>query len=272
MAMKLGCISYVFPGRYEDQLKAISGVGYKYTDIACTVDGPCLAVEYKFCPAVPLDTDPFDIKEKLSNYGLKISSVCSHANLLSPGGGSVFGPTQVKKAIRFASDLGASDVITSEGRIPKGMGKEEAYKMLKFNLDDILKVAKHYNTYICIEPHGPLTSTAEGLQKILDMCDSEYLAINFDTGNTYVAGSDPVSTLKAVIDKVRHLHIKDIAADVERNQEYGVAAGVPIGDGVVDIKGVIKLLKDIRYEGVLIVECMGMESIQKSYRYLNSLI
>jgi inosose dehydratase len=273
MAMKVGCMSAVVPfAPFETQLKVISEAGYKYTDVACVVDGSCMLVEYGFCFALPLDMDPFDIKEKVSSYGLKISSVAAHANLLSPAGGSVYGPTQVKRIIKFASDLGVSYVITSEGRIPKGMSKEEAFKMLKFNLDDILKVAEHYNTYICIEPHGPLTTTAENLQRIIDMCDSEYLAINFDTGNTYVAGSDPVSTLKAVVNNVKHLHIKDIAADVERNQEYGVAFGVPIGDGAVDIKGVIKVLKDAQYEGTLIVECAGIEGIQKSYGYLKSLI
>ena len=42
--------------------------------------------------------------------------------------------------------------------------------------------------------------------------------MNMDTGNTFIAGQDPVAFLDQFIDRVSHVHVKDVSA---------VAAGGP---------------------------------------------
>ena len=76
--------------------------------------------------------------------------------------------------------------------------------------------------------------------------------------------------LESVIDRVVHCHAKDI----NTNQIC-----VPVGEGVVNVKGVVETLMKNNYDGVISVETEGggsFESIvglaKKSYDYLNSII
>jgi len=139
-------------------------------------------------------------------------------------------------------------------------------------LKTILEMAENYGVTITIEPHGVYTTNAEGLLRIMDLSDSKYLAINFDTGNVTIAGNDALETMKAVIDYVVHVHLKDVKRPETDTGETGVVAGMAIGDGDVDIKGCIDLLKEHNYDGCLAIECAGVDAIKKSVKYLQPLI
>jgi sugar phosphate isomerase/epimerase len=88
-----------------------------------------------------------------------------------------------------------------------------------------------------------------------------------------VAGNDSVQTLRAVIDRVAHVHVKDIRrAKLAGGHETGTPAGCPIGDGEVDIKGCLALLKAKGYRGALSIEVDGKEALLKSKRFLEPLL
>ena len=79
--------------------------------------------------------------------------------------------------------------------------------------------------------------------------------------------------LRAVLDRVVHVHLKDIRrAKLASGHETGTPAGVPIGDGEVDIVGCLDLLKSKGYQGALSIEVEGKEALVKSKRYLEPLI
>ena len=74
---------------------------------------------------------------------------------------------------------------------------------------------------IGLEPHQQYSTTAAGLDRIYGLVDSPAIGINFDTGNSYLGGEDPVAWLKHVKDRLVHLHAKDISvaqSDAERGQ------------------------------------------------------
>jgi inosose dehydratase len=145
-------------------------------------------------------------------------------------------------------------------------------EFIKNNLAEPLKVAEDYGIEILMEPHGPLSTSADGLLKIFEVCDSESLAINYDTGNVFVAGNDPVETLKAVVDKVKHLHFKDLPPDIERGHAYGAGMGlVPLGKGACGIETIVKILKDKGFDGNATLEVAGAEALVESRKYLESL-
>jgi sugar phosphate isomerase/epimerase len=84
--------------------------------------------------------------------------------------------------------------------------------------------------------------------------------MNFDTGNTFIAGQDPVKFLRRFRDKVSHCHIKDVSrelAEAVRGGQTGIASSVVgIGEGVnaENIAGCIEILKEIDFDGVLSIE------------------
>ena len=75
--------------------------------------------------------------------------------------------------------------------------------------------------------------------------------MNFDTGNSFLAGNDPVDCLRGVAESVIHVHIKDIPASQlsKRGKVTGTRVGVAAGDGVVDLPGVVGVLAAAGYKG-----------------------
>jgi sugar phosphate isomerase/epimerase len=157
--------------------------------------------------------------------------------------------------------------------MPGWMTEDDAFRIMKYNLDTLLKMAENYDITLTIEPHGVFTTNAEGLLKIMSLSDSKRLAINFDTGNVTIAGNDAVETLQKVVSHVVHVHLKDVSkAQASDGHETGVTAGMAIGDGDVDIPGCIEILKKNNYNGVLAIECSGLEAMKKSVEYLNGIL
>ena len=84
-----------------------------------------------------------------------------------------------------------------------------------------------------------------------------------DTGNTFIAGQDPVAFLKRFINKVNHVHVKDVSeslARAVRGGQTGIAVSqCALGDGVNadNIKQCLALLRDHGYAGTLSIECEG---------------
>jgi inosose dehydratase len=103
-----------------------------------------------------------------------------------------------------------------------------------------------------------------------------FLRMNMDTGNTFIAGRDPVAFLKRFLPKVSHVHIKDVSeslAQAVRGGQTGIAVShCALGDGVNadNIRECLALLRDQGYSGVLSIECEGQSGpmIEKSLAWL----
>ncbi|MEA2612522.1 MAG: inosose dehydratase, partial [Chloroflexota bacterium] len=84
-----------------------------------------------------------------------------------------------------------------------------------------------------------------------------------DTGHVYLAGTDPVEIARAARGRVLHVHLKDVdpaRAERVRSGEVpfreAVIDGlfVPLGQGGVDIGGVIAALEADGYRGWYVLE------------------
>jgi sugar phosphate isomerase/epimerase len=108
--------------------------------------------------------------------------------------------------------------------------------------------------------------------------DSPWLRMNMDTGNTYIAGQDPVKFLQRFLARVSHVHVKDVSeslAKALRGGMTGIAVShCALGEGVNadNIKQALGLLRDAGYRGVLSMECEGASGpmIEKSLAWLRA--
>src|SRR5690606_36491844 len=125
---------------------------------------------------------------------------------------------------------------------------------------------------LCIEPHGIYTNTAEGLLRIVNLVDSPWIGVNWDTGNSYLAGvEDPYDGLSAVKDRVLHIHAKDISIEQSNNERgtvNGTAVGCACGEGVVNWDKVFEILEPINREIFLSVECGKIDEAERSIKFL----
>ena len=118
------------------------------------------------------------------------------------------------------------------------------------------------------------------LEKMLAFCDSPLFGLNMDTGNTFIAGQDPVAFLQQFKHKVNHVHVKDVSkslADALRGELTGIAvSNTAIGDGVnrENIEKCFDILAEIGYDGVVSLECEGDGGpmIEKSLVFVRELV
>ena len=145
-----------------------------------------------------------------------------------------------------------------------------------YTLRKIEMVARRHQVFVCIEPHGIYTKTAAGLLKIVNLVNSPWIKVNWDTGNSYLAGiEDPYDGLDMVKDHVYHVHAKDISMDQsesERGKVTGTPVGCACGQGVVDWNRVLDILDPLDREIILSVECGTIDQAKDSLKFLTKLI
>lgn len=254
---------------FAEGVKIAAEIGYPYVE-PMVHNGRELLSEAGYFHSYSMDDDPRHLKEICDEHGVKTSGLSAHCPLTRPEISVIY----LQKAIRFSADIGSPIVNTDEGVIPCWMSESQAFSMMEYTLTMVLKTAERYGVYIGIEDHQIYSKTPEGLWRIATLVDSDYLQINYDSGNAFIAGSDPDAMLEHVISKVYHYHAKDIGGvqAEQRGQVTGVPVGVACGDGVVDWEKQIELLKTLDRDVVMSVECGTIEQAEKSYAYLSKLI
>jgi len=153
--------------------------------------------------------------------------------------------------IDLAGDLGIPTMRVFGGAIPNGIGREQAIGQLVDSLGSVAEHAAQRAVTLCLETHD-------------DWCDPAHVATVLRRVNHPAVGANwdvmhPVRTKHATIDEsfetlkpwIHHLHIHDGAGD---------GGGLtPIGEGIVDHRRVIELLKTIEFDGYLSGEWIGWE-------------
>jgi len=244
------------------------------------IDGVSWIHGLGYQPHVALYEDPALLRKKMANYGLQFSQVDA-AYPLSGKDGPLRGVPYVMKAIQWARLTGCPYVDTTDGmHRPEGLTDEEAMDLMKRSYEQIIEVAEANQITINIEPHGYFTTKPEMMARMLDFCDSEYLRMNMDTGNTFIAGQDPAAFIERFIDRVSHVHIKDVSeslAAAARGEQTGIAVShCPLGQGVNadNIRRTLEVLRDNGYQGVLSIECEGQGGpmIEESLKWLRNVL
>ena len=276
-AMNIGLFLLLQPfASVEGQLKIAKEMGFTCADVTDTNAGGSMLGTAGFSPTVSLDDNPFDVKRLFDKYGMKISTVCAHANLLDPSKPSRYGTSEIMKAIKMAAAIGVKDIITTENEPSTEWGRKLNFDQRTFiiaeKLYEPVKMAADFGVRLLLENHGPITDTAEGLQKIFDLLDNNpVLGLNLDTGNSWLGGSNPVELAKTFKDKIHHIHWKDLGEDwvPKRGKQFGAGfSTIAMGDGVIDIKGVCEVLKDANIENSTLEIVGDLEIFQKSVKFL----
>jgi sugar phosphate isomerase/epimerase len=80
--------------------------------------------------------------------------------------------------------------------------------------------------------------------------------------------------LENLLERVVHIHAKDIPESLlpKRGIITGTRVGTAVGEGVIDFRKIITLLKKHDYSGVLSVECDTPDQARKSLEFLRSLM
>lgn len=142
---------------------------------------------------------------------------------------------------------------------------DEEWELLCTGLNKLGKIAKEeYGISLTFHHHmGTVVQTAEETARLMEGTDPEYVSLLFDSGHFAYCGEDPVAMVTKYVDRIKHVHLKDIRPDVVEKVKAedmsflaGVRAGaftIP-GDGCVDFDSIFKVLEEADYTGYMVVE------------------
>jgi sugar phosphate isomerase/epimerase len=258
---------------FEYGVRKAADIGYEYVE-PMVHWGRELLSEARYFHSVSMYDDPLWAREVAESAGIKFSGLSAHTPLCKPE----ISVEYLKQAIRWAADAGAPVVNTDEGPKPLWTTKAQDYTLMTYTLTEAARVAERHGIKIGLEPHQQYSKTPDGLDSIYHLVDSPAIGINYDTGNSYLAGgSDPYEWLERVLDRLVHVHAKDISMEqgaAERGKVTGTPVGCACGDGVVDWERVIALIKPVARDRdiILSVECGTIPQAERSFEYLSKLL
>lgn len=244
-----------------------SKLGYRWIEPMVHTGWELLS-EVDYFHSFSMEEDVLLMKEICDRHGVRVSSFSGHSPLMKPEAAV----PRLTRAIQFADVLRAPFVNTDEMVKPDWMDDDFAHQVMRYSLTKAELVARRHHVYLCIEPHGIYTQTAAGLLRIVRLVDSPWIAVNWDTGNSYLAGlEDPYESLTNVRDLVRHVHAKDISfaqGEAERGKVTGTPVGCACGEGVVNWDKVFSILDPLDREIFISVECGKIDEAERSLGFL----
>ena len=255
---------------FEAGVEIAAKLGYDYVE-PMVHWGRELLSEARYFHSVSMLDDPLRIRNACATAGIKLSALSAHTPLCKPE----IGVEYLKQAIRFAAECGAPVINTDEGPKPNWTTEAEDFNLMRYTLQEAALVAEPRGIHIGLEPHQQYSKHPDGLDRIYALVKSPNIGINFDTGNSFLCGHDPYVWLERVLDRLVHLHAKDISvsqADSERGKVTGTPVGCACGDGVIDWAKVIAICRRCRRDIVFSVECGTIEQAERSIKHLRSLV
>ncbi len=203
-----------------------------------------------------------DLKEVKADFAKQL-------DYLEAMGASVIGPAEQGHSVQ-----GLQDTPVFDG---KPYFTDEEWEKLATGLNILGQMAKDRGFKLCYHHHmGTGCQTVEETKRLMDMTDPGLVWLLYDSGHFAFSDEDPVEALKLFIDRVGHVHLKDVRPEMlqkTKNEKLcfldAVRAGaftVP-GDGMIDFPAIFKILEEHGYEGWMVVEAEQDPAVANPFVY-----
>lgn len=220
----------------------------------------------------PMDTDV--LKKELDLRGLSISGWWFSSFLTTKPYEET--AEAFRKHVQFLNKMGSKIVVFSEqghgiqGQMntpifaSKPVYTEEEWTKLIDGLHKLADIAAEYDVKIAFHHHmGTGVQTAAEIDRLMEATDPKKVFLLFDSGHLAFSGEDAVAVLKKHVDRVVHVHLKDVNKDVVakcKAEKWSFLKAIldgcfaMPGDGDVDFESIFKILDESKYEGWFVVE------------------
>ena len=140
---------------------------------------------------------------------------------------------------------------------------EDEWKLLIFRINEISKMMIDENMPLAYHHHmGTVIETENETRRLIEST-SDNVKLLIDTGHMLFAGGNSIKLTEDFMERIIHIHCKDIRKNVlEKSlkndstfrQAFLDGAFTVPGDGCIDYKPFLTVLKDKNYSGWLVVE------------------
>jgi sugar phosphate isomerase/epimerase len=303
--MQLGFVSAILPDlSLEEVLQTAHEIGYKYVEVMCW---PPSKAERRYAGVTHVDVLTLT-KESASrivalqkSIGVSISALGYYPNCLAHDESEAERSVEhLKQVISAAPKLGITTVNTFIGRDHTKSVDENWPRLLKI-WKPIVDLAESNGVRIGIEncpmlftkdewPGGKNIATSPAIwRRLFSDLGSPNLGLNYDPSHMVFQCMDYLKPMRDFIDRIFHVHAKDVRVDQHKLDEVGVFAYPNLyhtpklpGLGDIDWGKFFSVLGDAGYQGPVCVEVEDRtyegsvenrkESLAQSYRYLSHFV
>jgi inosose dehydratase len=221
---------YLANGSTEHALRDIATAGYEGVEL---FDGNLM--QYADSAA--------EFRALLDNGRLSLVAVYSGANF-------IFADVlpeelwRIENAARVGSELGAEFLVVGGGAQRTTAATDADYDNLGAGLDAVVEIAERHGLAATYHPHlSTIVETPDQVDKILERTS---IGLCPDTGHVIAGGGDPAQLISRHAARIPYVHLKDIDTET--------GSFVPLGQGVLDVDGVMAALTAAGYDGWVTVE------------------
>jgi inosose dehydratase len=209
----------------------------------------------------------------------EIDAIAGHVELLAKNGANVLVYGEVADSIQ-----GQRIALVERPRFYS----DSAWQAYADKLDELARFTLSRGVRLAYHHHmGAYVESPEDIDTLMSLTGPE-VGLLFDSGHCYMGGGDPLQVLRTHIERVCHVHFKDVrkgVVDLARNNLWSfpdcIVNGtftVP-GDGDIDFGALLDELLAHDYRGWLVVEAEQDPAVapsffyaQKGYRTLRRLL
>jgi len=160
--------------------------------------------------------------------------------------------SRMETAFQAAVELGIPLVNCGPGG---KAGDEASFQQAVDSLGVLTQMAEKYGVTLCVKAHvGAAIHDTPTTLRLMEAIPSPAFGIDMDPSHIYRAGENPVEAIKAVIARVRHVHIRDCRG---RGPGPGKPEEQANGRGEIDLVGYVRVLHEHGYRGPLDLEIIG---------------
>jgi inosose dehydratase len=219
-------------------------------------------------------TDPAVLKPALELRGLRVSEpwVSTYFTITSMRQQTL---ESFHQQMAFIKAMGGTDMVIAEfgqavNPLPvalfanRPIFNNDQWSSLLAGLEELGKIANDNGMRLCYHPHmGTGVMIQSDVDRLMEHTKPELVHLLLDTGHLAFAGADPLEVTRKYGSRIKHIHLKDVRADVvtrvrEENLSFkdAIEAGVFTvpGDGAIDFVPIFEALAQAQFEGWLVVE------------------
>ena len=160
---------------------------------------------------------------------------------------------QVQEKIDSLRAFGAVNMVIGPPAAPAGADRMAVIARMAPILNDVGRLARSQGIAIGVHPHlNTVVESPAETDAIMERCDPAVVGLALDTGHFHLAGGDVVAAVKKYGSRLNYLHFKDAVRPFTRPDFFPNLRD--LGKGEVDFPGVMRALRELRYQGWINVE------------------
>ncbi|NQZ69922.1 MAG: sugar phosphate isomerase/epimerase [Lentisphaeria bacterium] len=235
--MKLGVNSVLFGGHdMETAFRCIKMAGYDGIEISAIGGMSEHLVIERWQECAP------QVKALAAEYDLELLAMEQPSQ----------DPDTMEAAMQAAVESGIPMICCGPG------GKMDDESTFQESIDSISKLverAEHYGLTLCVKAHvGCVIYNTPTSLRMLEAITSDNFGLDMDPSHIHRADENPVEAIAAVVDRIRHVHIRDCKG---RQTGPGTPEDQANGRGDIDLLGYIRVLHEGGYTGPVNLEVIG---------------